>query len=271
MEHTRRISATSRRVLGMHQISMSQERLSSRIYAVLALAMSVSHNLSLHLLPQLFGSLASSSPPISCACTTPPSGEHLPTSSYSRTASAKPMLILSGTGGPTSAVIAFQNPSIHVNVVDRDPARIARWNSQHLPIHEDGLTDIVRIARDGSNACSFYNTPAKFDDACLGLGRELGDEISILARKPNLFFSTDVAKCIAVADIILITVNTPTKIRGMGAGAATDMSALESATREIAIHAKPGAILVEKSTVPSGTSSLIQEIVSRVKPCQYYY
>lgn len=84
------------------------------------------------------------------------------------------------------------------------------------------------------------------------------------AREPNLFFSTDVARCIAEADIILITVNTPTKTRGIGAGSATDMTALEGATKEIALHAKPGAILVEKSTVPCGTAELIKEVVSHL-------
>jgi UDPglucose 6-dehydrogenase len=156
-------------------------------------------------------------------------------------------------------VIAFQNPSIRVNVVDRDPNRIASWKSRHLPIHENGLSEIVRIARDGSSACSFNNVPVNASPD--GRSPSESDEIAVPARLPNLFFSTQVAKCIAEADIILITVNTPTKTRGMGAGAATDMTALEGATREIALHARPGAILVEKSTVPCGTSQLIQETV----------
>ena len=88
------------------------------------------------------------------------------------------------------------------------------------------------------------------------------DEIQVQARTPNLFFSTEVAKTISEADIILVAVNTPTKMRGMGAGKATDVTALEAVTREIAIHAKPGAILVEKSTVPCRTAELIQDTVS---------
>jgi UDPglucose 6-dehydrogenase len=169
------------------------------------------------------------------------------------------------SGGPTSAVIAFQNPSIRVNVVDRDPARIASWNSKHLPIHENGLSEIVRIARDGSKACSFRNAPSNIPDSISSSeseGDEPRDEVIVPARFPNLFFSTDVARCISEADIILITVNTPTKTRGLGAGSATDVTALEGATREIAIHARPGAILVEKSTVPCGTAELIKDTVS---------
>jgi UDPglucose 6-dehydrogenase len=122
----------------------------------------------------------------------------------------------------------------------------------------------VRIARDGSKACSFFNAPANQPDnisSSESEGEEQRDEIAVPARLPNLFFSTEVAKCIAEADIILITVNTPTKTRGLGAGSATDVSALEGATREIAIHARPGAILVEKSTVPCGTADLIQDTV----------
>src|SRR5271154_2559540 len=103
-------------------------------------------------------------------------------------------------GGPTSAVIALQNPSIQVNVVDRDPARIASWKSKHLPIHENGLSEIVRIARDGAKACSFLNGPANPPDSISSSeseGEEQRDEITVQARQPNLFFSTEVSKCIA--------------------------------------------------------------------------
>ncbi|KAI9744250.1 MAG: hypothetical protein M1818_002402 [Claussenomyces sp. TS43310] len=170
--------------------------------------------------------------------------------------------------GAGYVVIAFQNPSIRVNVVDRDAARIASWNSKHLPIHENGLDKIVRIARDGSKATSFVNAPATTsnDRSSKSRGDEQRDEISIPARISNLFFSTEVAKCVGEADIILITVNTPTKKRGMGAGSATDVTALEGATREIALHARPGAILVEKSTVPCGTAQLIQDTLQVHRP-----
>lgn len=91
---------------------------------------------------------------------------------------------------------------------------------------------------------------------------EQRDQVVVPARVPNLFFSTEVAKSVAEADVIFITVNTPTKTKGLGAGSATDVTALEGATREIALHAKPGAILVEKSTVPCGTAELIMDTVS---------
>lgn len=64
------------------------------------------------------------------------------------------------------------------------------------------------------------------------------------------------------ADIIFICVNTPTKMYGLGAGSSADLGALEAATRTIAKHAKAGAVIVEKSTVPCGTARIISDIVS---------
>ena len=159
-------------------------------------------------------------------------------------------------GGPTSAVIALQNPNVRVTVVDRDAARIARWNSKHLPVHEPGLYDVVRSARDGLRATSIY------------IGAPSTSPSDMSARAPNLFFSTDIAKAIAAADLILLSVNTPTKMTGIGAGQATNMSALEGATRDIAVSAKPGAIVVEKSTVPCRTAQIIRDTVSQPSPLQ---
>ncbi|RDL39925.1 Udp-glucose 6-dehydrogenase [Venustampulla echinocandica] len=181
-------------------------------------------------------------------------------------------------GGPTAAMIALQNPHLRVTVVDRDPSRIRQWKSKHLPIHEPGLQHIIRITRDGSKALSFFNEPARFDSfdsvssassatsECESQCGELRDEIYISSRSPNLFFSTEVSKTLSQADIVFIAVNTPTKKRGMGAGRATDMTALEAVSREIAIHAKPGAIIVEKSTVPCRTAEMIQNTFKAHRP-----
>lgn len=170
--------------------------------------------------------------------------------------------------------MALQNPHINVTVVDRDPNRIAQWKTRHLPIYEPGLQQILRIARDGSKTFNFNNEAVRANSLdsississvsseCESQYGGHGEEISVPARAPNLFFSTEVAKTISEADIVLIAVNTPTKMRGIGGGRATDVTALEAVTREIAIHAKPGAILVEKSTVPCRTAELIQDIVS---------
>jgi len=170
-------------------------------------------------------------------------------------------------------VIAFQNPHINVTVVDRDPVRVAQWRSKHLPIYEPGLPSILRIARDGSKPFSFTNDPShshsdsississSTTSECESQCLDHRDEISVPGRVPNLFFSTEISRHISEADVVLIAVNTPTKMRGMGRGKATDVTALEAVTREIAIHAKPGAILVEKSTVPCRTAELIQDMV----------
>lgn len=180
-------------------------------------------------------------------------------------------------------------------MVDKDAARIRRWNSPHLPIYEPGLRDVVRLARDGGRGFSFSNEPspllsssASSDGDILGgvadvstSSSECGSQCdfgsggchhggasgiagpvqTVPARQPNLFFTTSVSKCISEADIVLIAVNTPTKRRGAGAGNATDMTAFEAVTAEVAVHARPGAIIVEKSTVPCRTAQMVKDTV----------
>lgn len=146
-------------------------------------------------------------------------------------------------------MIAFHNPNMTVNVVDLNTERIAAWNSPHLPVHEHGLPKIVRIARDGTKEVSIFSP-------------NTSEPVVVPARKANLFFSTNVNPSIAEADIIFICVNTPTKMYGLGAGATADLGTLELATRSVAQHAKAGAIVVEKSTVPCGTAHMISDIVS---------
>ncbi|ROW06363.1 hypothetical protein VPNG_07542 [Cytospora leucostoma] len=160
-------------------------------------------------------------------------------------------------GGPTAALIAYHNPSITVNVVDLNEERITAWNSNHLPIHETGLPKIVRIARDGTKEANITDITGRSDTS---------DHIHLPSRSPNLFFSTNVTPCIAIADIIFICVNTPTKMYGVGAGASADLGALESATRTIAKNAKSGAVIVEKSTVPCGTARIISHILRQHRP-----
>ncbi|KXT03186.1 hypothetical protein AC578_4799 [Pseudocercospora eumusae] len=136
-------------------------------------------------------------------------------------------------GGPTSAVIAKQNPDITVTVVDLSDARIGAWRSETLPIYEPGLYEVVQVARDCKD------------------GR----------LAPNLLFSTDISRVINEADLIFIAVNTPTKTEGLGAGGASDLAYVESAARHIAEVATSDKIIVEKSTVPCGTADNIREIL----------
>jgi UDPglucose 6-dehydrogenase len=130
-------------------------------------------------------------------------------------------------GGPTMAVIADRCPHIRVTVVDISEARIAAWNSDALPIYEPGLDAVVRRAR----------------------GR-------------NLFFSTDVAVGIRSADIIFVSVNTPTKTFGEGAGRAADLQWWEKTAREILAHADRNKVVVEKSTLPVRTAEAMERILN---------
>lgn len=175
-------------------------------------------------------------------------------------------------------MIAFNNPHLRVTVVDLNETRIRRWNSRHPPIYEPGLEDIVRVARDGTQKTFFdaepgLSVPADVETLADAPGssrsafggaaaHQRGTTTILPARQPNLFFSTEVGQSIAEADIVLVAVNTPTKTRGAGKGCATDMTAFEAVTADVARHARPGAIIVEKSTVPCLTAAMVQETVS---------
>ncbi len=132
-------------------------------------------------------------------------------------------------GGPTMSVIAYKSPDIEINVVDNNQERINLWNSsnlQDLPIYEPGLDKIVQKCRG-----------------------------------KNLFFSTNVKEKIAIADIVFISVNTPTKKKGLGAGQASDLKWVEICAREVAKYSKGHTIVVEKSTLPVKTAEVIKKIL----------
>ena len=129
-------------------------------------------------------------------------------------------------GGPTMAVIADRCPQYQITVVDLNEKRIAAWNSDELPIYEPGLEEVV--AR---------------------------------CRNRNLFYSTDIPKGIREADIIFVSVNTPTKTFGCGAGRAADLQYLEKTARAIVEYADEGKIVVEKSTLPVRTAQAMSRIL----------
>ncbi len=149
-------------------------------------------------------------------------------------------------------MLALHNPDVCIEVLDRDERRIRRWNSGHLPIHEPGLNHIVRLTRDGA-----LGTRAGDD-----LGGNHGDEEPRpSSREPNLFFTSNTRDSLSKADMVFLAVNTPTKTSGIGAGRATNMTALDGAVKDVALYAKPGTIIVEKSTVPCGTAQRIRRTV----------
>jgi len=130
-------------------------------------------------------------------------------------------------GGPTMAVIAKNCPHHRVVVVDINEARIAAWQSDQLPIYEPGLAEVVLEARDR-----------------------------------NLFFSTDTDRHIAEADIIFVSVNTPTKTFGQGAGRAADLQYWEKTARQIVENSTSPKVVVEKSTLPVRTAEAMERILN---------
>ena len=83
-------------------------------------------------------------------------------------------------------------------------------------------------------------------------------------RGRNLHFSTDIEAAIREADLIFISVNTPTKSFGMGKGKAADLRYVEIAARMIAdtVDENSGLkIVVEKSTVPVRAAESIAHIL----------
>ena len=132
-------------------------------------------------------------------------------------------------GGPTMSVIAKMCPEIAVTIVDINKEKIAQWNGNdldNLPIFENGLKEIITETRDR-----------------------------------NLFFSTDVEKAIKEAQMIFISVNTPTKTYGQGKGMAADLKFIELCARQIAAVATDNKIVVEKSTIPVRTAQTIKQIL----------
>ena len=132
-------------------------------------------------------------------------------------------------GGPTMAVIAQKCPHIKVTVVDLNEERIAKWNDadvDNIPVYEPGLGAIVAQSRG-----------------------------------KNLFFSTEVDQAIADAQLIFISVNTPTKTYGSGKGMAADLKYIELCARQIARVSKDNKIVVEKSTLPVRTAEAIKNIL----------
>jgi UDPglucose 6-dehydrogenase len=138
-------------------------------------------------------------------------------------------------GGPTMSVIAKHCPDVEVVVADINPERVAAWQSGHPPIFEPGLQDVVR----GS------------------LGR-------------NLRFTADVEREIGRAEMVFVSVNTPTKTFGQGAGRAADLQHWEKTARSILQHARRPVIVVEKSTLPVRTAEAMERIFRNRRPDQRF-
>jgi UDPglucose 6-dehydrogenase len=130
-------------------------------------------------------------------------------------------------GGPTMAMIAKKCPQYQVKIVDINAARIEAWNGDNLPVYEPGLKEIVESVRG-----------------------------------KNLFFDTNIEGGIKEADIIFVSVNTPTKTFGFGAGKASDLQYIEKTARSILAASDNGKIVVEKSTLPVRTAESMERILN---------
>ena len=128
-------------------------------------------------------------------------------------------------GGPTMAVLALKSPNIKFHVVDINQKRIDQWNGSldNLPIFEPGLSEIV-------------------------------GEI----RNKNLFFSSNVEDAIKKSEIIFISVNTPTKTKGIGKDMAADLKYVEKCARLVGEVSENNKIIVEKSTLPVRTAEKLK-------------
>ena len=132
-------------------------------------------------------------------------------------------------GGPTMAVIADKCPNLSVTVLDINQERINQWNNSDLdklPVYEPGLKEVINRVRG-----------------------------------KNLFFSTQIESIVRDSDMIFISVNTPTKVKGFGAGYASDLKWVEASARQVAKYARNHTIVVEKSTLPVKTAQVIKEIL----------
>ena len=124
------------------------------------------------------------------------------------------------------AMIAHKCSDHIVTVVDVNTERIQAWNSDSLPVYEPGLSEIVESVRGN-----------------------------------NLFFSNDVDTAIRESEMIFLSVNTPTKTYGVGAGRAADLRYVEKCARKIAEVASDDKIVVEKSTLPVRTAESVKRIL----------
>jgi UDPglucose 6-dehydrogenase len=138
-------------------------------------------------------------------------------------------------GGPTMAVIAAKCPQYKVMVVDMDKSKIRAWNSDNLPIYEPGLLELVKRTRN-----------------------------------KNLFFSVENEKGVRESEIIFVSVNTPTKTFGQGAGKAADLQYWEKTAREILAYSNSSKIVVEKSTLPVRSASAMERILNENSKAMHF-
>jgi UDPglucose 6-dehydrogenase len=140
-------------------------------------------------------------------------------------ASSSPSIAVVGTGyvGLTTGA-CFAHLGFDVVCADIDEAKVARLQAGHIPIVEAGLEEIVVDA--------------------VAAGR--------------LRFVIGAASAAADADIVFLCVPTPQDEDG-----SADLSYIQAAAGEIGPVLKPGAVVVNKSTVPVGSARVVENVMQR--------
>jgi UDPglucose 6-dehydrogenase len=111
-----------------------------------------------------------------------------------------------------------------VVLAEREPKRLSALRSGRMPIVEVGLDDLVAGA--------------------VGAG--------------NLRFVESAVEAVAGAEFVFLCVPTPQSADG-----SADLSHVEAAAKEIGTQLEPGAIVVNKSTVPTGSTTMVEQVIGR--------
>lgn len=101
---------------------------------------------------------------------------------------------------------------------DTDEEKIQMLEQQVAPFHEPGLDDLIRVTTDAG----------------------------------RLSFSSDTSDAVRDVDVVFVCVGTPARATGEA-----NLVAVERAVRAVARDARDGLVLVQKSTVPAGTSARV--------------
>jgi UDPglucose 6-dehydrogenase len=136
-----------------------------------------------------------------------------------------PVIAVVGTGyvGLTTGA-CLASIGHRVVCADIDPSKIARLERGEIPIVEEGLGDIVAEARS----------------------------------RGLLSFVVGAAAAVVDAEFVFLSVPTP-----QGEDGSADLSYIEAAAAEIAGVLRPGAIVINKSTVPVGSTRVVESVIQR--------
>jgi UDPglucose 6-dehydrogenase len=134
-------------------------------------------------------------------------------------------LVVMGAGyvGLSSAA-CFSHLGHDVCCVDINEARIKAILAGEMPIIEDGLLELVEAG----------------------------------VRNGNLRFTTDLAEAARSAEVVFLCVPTP-----QGADGSADLSFVQAAAKSLAGLLQPGAVVVNKSTVPVGSTKIVEQELQR--------